>query len=138
MQGHPGGDHYMNIKSWFNPTFWSLQSHIFWRQWLRRMTFWYSFQILENSDKWGVDMFRIHTVTDKRTLTCITYTIFQVKIKRQSLFSLITMKTCQCNLWKSSLVNWHLLLSWIMQFPNFLISSLLSNLYFVLRNDFYL
>jgi len=33
--------------------------------------------ILENSDKWGVDMFRIHTVTDKRTLTCITYTIFQ-------------------------------------------------------------
>ena len=34
-------------------------------------------QILENSEKWGVDMFRISELTDKKTLTCVTYTIFQ-------------------------------------------------------------
>jgi len=34
-------------------------------------------KILENSEKWGVDMFRINAITDKRTLTCVTYTIFQ-------------------------------------------------------------
>ena len=41
------------------------------------------FQILENSEKWGVDMFKIAEITDKKTLTCITYTIFQVNIKQQ-------------------------------------------------------
>ena len=35
-------------------------------------------KILENSEKWGIDMFRIDAITDKRTLTCVTYTIFQV------------------------------------------------------------
>jgi len=34
-------------------------------------------KILENSEKWGVDMFKIAEITDKKTLTCITYTIFQ-------------------------------------------------------------
>ena len=34
-------------------------------------------QILENSEKWGVDMFRISELTDKKTLMCVTYTIFQ-------------------------------------------------------------
>merc|ERR1719237_185839 len=34
-------------------------------------------KILENSEKWGVDMFRISELTDKKTLTCVTYTIFQ-------------------------------------------------------------
>ena len=32
---------------------------------------------MENSEKWGVDMFRISELTDKKTLTCVTYTIFQ-------------------------------------------------------------
>jgi hypothetical protein len=36
-------------------------------------------QIMENSDRWGLDMFRIAELTDNRTLTCVTYTIFQVK-----------------------------------------------------------
>jgi hypothetical protein len=34
---------------------------------------------MENSDRWGLDMFRIAELTDNRTLTCVTYTIFQVK-----------------------------------------------------------
>merc|ERR1711936_219494 len=34
-------------------------------------------KILENSEKWGVDMFKIAEITEKKTLTCITYTIFQ-------------------------------------------------------------
>ena len=33
--------------------------------------------LTENSEKWGVDMFRISELTDKKTLTCVTYTIFQ-------------------------------------------------------------
>ena len=34
-------------------------------------------QILEISEKWGVDMLRISELTDKKTLMCVTYTIFQ-------------------------------------------------------------
>ena len=40
----------------------------------------FCFQILDHADKWGVDMFRIAEITDNKTLTCVTYTIFQVKI----------------------------------------------------------
>merc|ERR1719323_678023 len=32
---------------------------------------------LDDLARWGVDMFRISELTDKRTLTCVTYTIFQ-------------------------------------------------------------
>ena len=38
----------------------------------------FNFQILDHADKWGVDMFRIAEITDNKTLTCVTYTIFQV------------------------------------------------------------
>jgi hypothetical protein len=34
---------------------------------------------MENSERWGIDMFRIAELTDNRTLTCVTYTIFQVQ-----------------------------------------------------------
>ena len=44
----------------------------------------FNFQILDHADKWGVDMFRIAEITDNKTLTCVTYTIFQVN--RRHLF----------------------------------------------------
>ena len=41
-------------------------------------------QILENSEKWGVDMFKIAEITEKKTLTCITYTIFQASLTNKN------------------------------------------------------
>ena len=40
---------------------------------------------MEHSERWGVDMFQINSLTNNKTLTAITYTVFQVSTIHQSI-----------------------------------------------------
>lgn len=40
----------------------------------------FSFQILEDIDKWGIDIYRIAELSNRKPLTTITYTIFMVSV----------------------------------------------------------
>lgn len=47
------------------------------------MTF-FLFQLLNDLDKWGVDMFKIAEYSNNRPLTCVTYKIFQVRFQQST------------------------------------------------------
>lgn len=40
----------------------------------------WTFQILEDIDKWGIDVYKIAELSNRKPLTTVTYTIFMVSL----------------------------------------------------------